>query len=93
MAKAPKLIVAKAGFEIYRAGHVLIIQEGGEFFCNLRKADRGFASPEAWLDELLASRREAEEDRARARAIRTANAAAYLAERAARVDNQFALAL
>lgn len=92
MSKAPKLIVAIEGFEIYRAGHVLIVQENGEFFCNLRKSDRGFGNPTHWLGELLASRAEAEADKVRARAIREADARTYLAARADRVDAQPAFA-
>ena len=84
MPKTPKLIHAEGPFEVYRYGSVLIIQRDGEFYCNLRKSDNGFANPAKWVADAIRCEAEAVEDRARAKAARLADAEAYLALRAAR---------
>jgi hypothetical protein len=80
----PKLIAAEGPYEVYRAGHVLIVQRDGEFYCNLRQADRGFANPAAHIADMIRAEREAEQDRAIAAEARRERAAAYLAARADR---------
>jgi hypothetical protein len=82
--KTPKLIVTNGPFDVYRAGHVLIINRDDEFFCNLRKADRGFADPAGWVADLIRCEAEEAEFRDAAKADRFARAAAYCADRAAR---------
>lgn len=88
MSKTPKLIVANGPFEVYRAGHVLIIQRDGEFHCNLRKADRGFADPAAWIADILRVEAEVAAEGQTETQARRARVDAYLAERADRAAAQ-----
>lgn len=89
----PKLIAANGPYEVYRAGHVLIVQRDGEFYCNLRKADRGFASPAEWVAELIAVEADRAAEAAAADAERRARVAAALAARAERRSAQLGFAL
>lgn len=84
----PKLIITNGPFEVYRAGGVLIIQRDGEFHCNLRKTDRGFANPAAHIEMLLSVEAEVVADRAAERAARLARVAPFLAARAERATAQ-----
>lgn len=88
MAKKAKLIHANGPFEVYRLGHVLIVNENGEFCCNLRKADNGFANPESWIANIIRANAQADQDRARADKIRREEIARYLAKRAERAKAQ-----
>ena len=81
----PKLIVSTGPFDVFRAGHVLIVNRDDEFFCNLRKADRGFANPAGWVDDLLRCEAEEEDHRTAVKADRLARVADYCASRAARL--------
>lgn len=92
MPTTPKLIVTTGPFDVYRAGHVLIVNRDDEFFCNLRKADRGFANPAGWVEDLLRCEAEEEDRRTAAKADRLARVAEYCAGRAARraLSPQFA---
>lgn len=81
-----KLIATVEAFEIYKAGHVVIIQENGEFFCNLRKADRGFADPAAFVESIVASRAEAQGEWAAISNERKERLEAYLSARRDRVE-------
>jgi hypothetical protein len=83
-----KLIHTDGAFEIYKAGHVIIIQRDGEFFCNLRKADRGFANPAHHVAEILRVEAEVAADNLRAEDQRRANVTTYIAARADRVAAQ-----
>lgn len=82
--KTPKLIVTNGPFDVYRSGQVLIVNRDDEFFCNLRRADRGFGDPAGWVSDLIRCEAEEAEFRAFAKADRVARAATYCAERAAR---------
>ena len=82
--KTPRLIVANGPFEVYRSGQTLIVNRDDEFYCNLRRTDRGFANPEGWVEDLLRVEAEEADFRAVARADRYARVATYCAERAAR---------
>lgn len=84
----PKLIHTNGPFEIYKAGHVLIINEGGEFFCNLRKADSGFRDPAHFVAEILRCRAEAAAEWAAVSEERKARLETYLAARRGRVEAQ-----
>ena len=88
MPATPKLIHTNGPFELYRAGHVLIIQQDGEFFCNLRKADNGFRDPAHFVAEILRCRAEAAAEWAAVSAERKARLEVYLAARRDRVAAQ-----
>lgn len=81
-----KLIGSVEAFEIYKAGHVVIIQENGEFFCNLRKTDRGFHNPVAFVESIVATRAEAQAEWAAISDDRKTRLETYLAARRDRVE-------
>lgn len=86
--KTPKMIYANGPFEVYKAGHIVIINEDGEFFCNLRKADNGFGNPAGFVDGIIASRAEAKAEWAAVSEERKARLETYLAARRVRVEAQ-----
>jgi hypothetical protein len=90
--RTPKLIYVNGPFEVYKAGHVLIINENGEFFCNLRKADNGFSNPPHFVDEILRCRADAAAEWAAVSDERKARLESYLASRRGRVEAQPAFA-
>lgn len=83
-----KLIHTNGPFEAYKAGHVLIIQEGGEFSFDLRKADRGFSDPVAFIADILRVRAECAATWAAVSEERKARLETYLAARRDRVEAQ-----
>jgi len=85
---APKLILTNGPFEVYKVGAVLIVNENGDLFCNLRKADRGYANPAFFVSEILRSRAEAAAEWAAVSDERKARLEAYLASRRGRVEAQ-----
>lgn len=86
--KAPKMIYANGPFEVYKAGHVVIINENGELFCNLRKADSGFGNPAGFVDSIVAARAEAKTVWAAVSEERKERLETYLAARRGRVEAQ-----
>lgn len=83
-----KLIHTNGPFEVYRAGHVLIIQENGEFSFNLRKADRGFSDPVSFIADILRVRAECAATWAAVAEERKARLETYLASRRERREAQ-----
>lgn len=83
-----KLIYSNGPFDVYKVRQVLIINENGELFCNLRKSDNGFHNPAGFVDGILASRAEAKAEWAAVSDERKARLETYLASRRDRVEAQ-----
>jgi len=83
-----KLIATVENFEIWKQKTVVIVMENDELFCNLRKADRGFNDPEAFVRRILDGRVQVAEEREAANEERKAKLEPYLADRRDRVAAQ-----
>lgn len=92
MEKAPKQLGKVGPFEIYKLGRVLIIYENGEFCCNKRPCDPGYANPIGYYQAILEARAEYEADKAANRAGFQRLLAKARADRAAELARQAVLA-
>jgi hypothetical protein len=97
-----KLIATKGKYQGFKVGSMLYVYEGEEFVAMYGRKNSCFtfygdaASAENVLDRIIACDVEEAENKARVREARKASIAEYLAQRAdraARVSDQFSLAL
>lgn len=92
MSNEAKLIGTVGTFEVYKFKGVVIINDGGEHYCNLRRTDRGYFDPIAHCEEILNSRQEYEDDKAAQRSSFRKALAAARDERDRKVAAQGAFA-